>query len=148
MKISNYFIGTLLLTFLVGYTFGQTVMSRKIQDVPLTITTDTRQKVPVVIINGIENSKLVGSIAEEVRVFLDDEMVIPNASGAFAVSADSLFVNSVTVSVPEGMQFVASSRGKYYYPVISSKGERITPKNRIYFRDANAAEGAGFVRGK
>jgi hypothetical protein len=47
-------------------------------------------------------------------------------------------------TIPDGMKFVASSKGKKYYPVFSASGNRITPKNRLYFRTAKEAEIAGY----
>jgi len=44
------------------------------------------------------------------------------------------------------MQFVASKRGKKYYPVRSGEAQRIVPENRVYFESALQAEGAGYVR--
>ena len=146
IKLPGHLIGALIVVFLVGYTFGQIVMSSKIQDVPITLVPDTRPKVPVVKIYGIENGKLIGSVSQEVRLFIDDVIAITNASGAFAVPADSLFTNFVTVQVPEGMNFVASKRGKYYYSVTSSKGEGNSVKNRVYFPDEESAQEAGFVK--
>ena len=51
----------------------------------------------------------------------------------------------VTVSYPEGMMFVASGRGKYYYPVLSEKGQELSPKYRMYFRTEADAHAAGFL---
>jgi hypothetical protein len=42
------------------------------------------------------------------------------------------------------MRFVASRRGKRYYPVSSREGERLVPENRLYFRTAEEAERAGY----
>jgi len=122
-------------------------MSAKIQDVPLKMVEDTRQLVPVVDMEGIKDGKLEGTLKGDVRLFLGNDLILPDGSGAFKVPADSLFINYVRIAVPEGMQFVSSKRGKNYYPVSSSAGERITPGNRVYFRDEEAAQQAGFKRG-
>ena len=144
--LSPIFAGALLIFFL-GYTLGQFVMSAKIQDVPLSIVEDTRQLVPVVDLRGVTDGKLEGMLKGDVRLFLGNEPVLTNGSGAFKVPADYLFINYVRVTVPEGVQFVASKRGKNYYPVSSSAGEKIIPENRVYFPDARSAENAGFKRG-
>lgn len=143
---SPIFAGALVI-FLLGYTLGQFVMSAKIQDVPLKMVEDTRQLVPVVDMEGIKDGQLEGTLKGDVRLFLGNDPVLPDGSGAFKVPADSLFINYVRVVIPEGMRFVASKRGKNYYPVSSSAGEKIIPENRVYFRDEDAAQQAGFKRG-
>lgn len=47
--------------------------------------------------------------------------------------------------LPEGMQFIASKNGKYYYSVLSSKAFNITPKNRVYFANKTEAEKLGYL---
>lgn len=47
--------------------------------------------------------------------------------------------------VPAGMYFVASNRGKKYYPVDSPAAARLKSENRVYFPDAAAAKRAGFL---
>ena len=137
--------GALILTFIAGYTLGQAIMSRKIQNAPLKFTEDTRPLIPVVEINGIYDGELDGAIKGEARVFLGENQIIPDPGGAFKVRADDLFINYIRVRVPGGMNYVASRRGRYYYPVGSSAGERITPGNREYFKTADEARRAGYV---
>ena len=48
-------------------------------------------------------------------------------------------------TAPAGMHFVASRRGKKYYPVGSPAAAALKPENRVYFPDAAAAEDAGFI---
>ena len=63
-----------------------------------------------------------------------------------ASSSSSSQAHVIEVRVPAGMQFVASRKGKKYYAVDSAGGERIVPKNRVYFETAQEAESAGYVR--
>lgn len=42
-------------------------------------------------------------------------------------------------------QFVASSRGKYYYPINCSKGKSLSVKNMLYFKDKMSALAAGYI---
>lgn len=112
---------------------------------PIRLVSDTRPLVPTVVVEGIRNGRLVGIVRGEARLILGDTVIIPNGSGAFGVPATELLVNQVAVSVPVGMRFVASRRGKYYYLVTSSAGARLTPENRVYFPDEASAEAAGYV---
>ena len=137
-------LGVLVLTLLVGFTLGQVVMSKKLQKTQIQITEDNRAKVPVVSINGIYDGELSGKILGEARVFLDENQIVPNADGVFNIRADDLFINYVKIRIPEGMNYVASKKGKYYYSVTSVAGERIIPKNRVYFESKKSAQNAGF----
>lgn len=43
-------------------------------------------------------------------------------------------------------EYVASSRGKMYYPVECSAGNNLKPENKIYFKTSAEAEAAGYKR--
>ena len=42
--------------------------------------------------------------------------------------------------------FVASSQGKYYYPVDCSLAQNLSEKNKIYFSTKEEAEGRGYLQ--
>lgn len=136
--------GLIVLIGLSGYTAGRVVTLRRLADPPFHLEPDLRPRVPVVQIEGMREGMMTGRISGDVRVFWGEKMILPDGSGAFRVAAD-LLVEEVTVQVPEGMQFVASRKGKKYYPVTSPMGERIAPQNRLYFPTADAAEAYGFL---
>jgi len=46
---------------------------------------------------------------------------------------------------PKEFPFVASSRGKYYYPVDCSLANGLKEENRIYFKTQQEAENNGYV---
>lgn len=108
------------------------------------VVPDTRPLVPTVVLKGIENGELVGEIRGDVRLFLGDRQIIPRGSGAFRVPAGILKTDVRTIALPEGMRFVASRKGKRYYPVHSKQAEELTPKNRVYFRTEEEARAAGY----
>ncbi|MDO8648670.1 MAG: hypothetical protein Q7R81_02705 [Candidatus Peregrinibacteria bacterium] len=138
----------ILLTLSLGILIGRLSMwVRMPSDIPTTVRPDVRETVPVVEIYGVRNGKVTGTAKGAVRLFLGEDLVIPDGSGAFAVVAPELLRNEVTVQVPAGMQFVASKKGKYFYRVDTAAGERIVPANRVYFPDSAAAERAGFLPG-
>jgi hypothetical protein len=101
---------------------------------------------PTVRIDGVANGEVHGAVLGGARFFLGGRAVPVDQSGAFRVPATPLLTNVVSVSVPEGMRFVASRRGRKYYPVESSDAANLSPLNRIYFRTAEEAEDAGYVR--
>ena len=101
--------------------------------------------VAAVSIERFRDGALRGHAAGPVRLFLGGKAVDVAPDGAFAADVPALRVEEVGVAVPEGMAFVASRKGKKYYKVDSSSGERIAPQNRVYFRDEASAEAAGFL---
>lgn len=108
------------------------------------VVPDTRSLIPTVLITGIENGELIGEIRGDVRLFLGNRQIIPNGSGAFRVPAGELKTDVRTIPVPEGMRFVASKKGKRYYPVHAKQAEGLAPKNRIYFETVEEAKAAGY----
>lgn len=138
------FSGLIVLVGLSGYIAGRVVTLRQFADPPFRLEPDTRPHVPVVQVERREKGVIVGHINGDVRVFWGDTMVIPDGSGAFRI-AEGPLVEEVTVEVPDGMQFVASHKGKKYYSVTSPMGERIKPENRVYFPTADDAEASGFL---
>ncbi len=111
---------------------------------PITIVEDTRPQVPVITLEGVRNGLLYGEITGNALVSIGKDLF--TQSGIFALDAGPLLRNELLVVVPPWAAFVASKNGKKYYPVDSSSGRSITPKNRVYFRHASEAEAAGYVR--
>ncbi|MFA5392261.1 MAG: hypothetical protein WC306_01000 [Candidatus Paceibacterota bacterium] len=67
-------------------------------------------------------------IDKELIVDLNDESVVSNQP----VKGQSLFV--------------ASSQGKYYYPVDCSSAQNLSEKNKIYFSTKEEAESRGYTK--
>lgn len=122
-----------------------TIRSARAASAPvLSIIPDTRPLIPTVIITGIENGELLGTIRGEMRLFLGDKQIVPDGSGSFRVPAGILKTDVHTIAAPEGMQFVASKKGKRFYPVQAKQAQALAPKNRIYFRTQEEAQAAGY----
>jgi hypothetical protein len=121
-----------------------TTVTISISDTPITIKEDARPRIPVVAIDGIVDGYLRGNTSGHVRLFIGEELVITDGSGTFAVPPDLFLEHIVTVDIPEGMNFVASRRGKKYYPLSSSQAKRLIPENRLYFKTAEEAQKAGY----
>lgn len=138
----------IILALLLGVLLGRIMNIASMPIPPTVLREDSRPLVPVVWINGIENGSIYGNSHGDVRVFLGERIIVPNASGAFRVYAGDLLRESVAVRVPSGMRFVASRRGKKYYPVASVSAARLAPRNRVYFADRESAEHAGFLAGE
>lgn len=140
--------GALGLACVLGYGAGRIVSAPSFSGhPPITVAAETREGVPVVLLDRIVNGELRGSVKGEARLFLADRLVTVE-SGSFRVPASELLTNFITVEIPPGMRFVASKRGTYYYRVDSSNGDAIVPGNRVYFRDEESAKAAGYVSHK
>jgi hypothetical protein len=68
-------------------------------------------------------------IDKELMVNFNDESVVSNQLTAKGQSL-----------------FVASSRGKYYYPVDCSLAQNLSEKNKIYFSIKEEAESKGYIQ--
>lgn len=136
-----------LLTLSLGYLVGRlTTVRLSIPDRPIAIRADERASVPTVRIDAMRNGNVEGALVGDVRFFIGDRQIMPNAAGAFSAEAGVLRTDVVTIDIPEGALFVASARGTKYYPVDSAGGSNIVPENRIYFDSNEAAEAKGYVR--
>ena len=142
-------IGALILSSTFGYLVGRIIDQQITFVAPsISIVPDIREGDSLVRIDKIKNGNLEGESSSGVRLFLGNHQIPIDSSGAFSVPFENFLVNHLEVVVPEGMRFVASSRGKNYYRVDSSSGERISPKNRVYFATEEEARNAGFKKGK
>ncbi len=50
-----------------------------------------------------------------------------------------------SITKPKEFLFVASSRGKYYYPIDCSLANGLKEENRIYFKTQQEAENKGYI---
>lgn len=134
--------GIILLSSLNGYLVGRIVDTRLAMASvpPLRVVSTERPIQPVVQIDGIRNGYLEGTMLGDARFFLGGEQVLPTESGSsFRILAKTFLQNEVRVFVPEGMRFVASKKGKKYYPVTSASANNLAPQNRVYFRTEEEA---------
>ena len=145
MQTISPIIACCILCCCLGYSIGRI---RTVQLAANTIQIQeyhtTEKLIPTVRIDGIRNSKVHGAQHGAGRLFIGGTQIL--SDGEFAVDAPALLKNTVSITIPKGMQYVASRRGTKYYPVTSSQGEQLSPKNRIYFPTAAEAEQAGYKK--
>lgn len=135
----------LLLGGCVGASFALAAASLRVSEaLPFEIA-DVARPVPTVIIAAAPPGRFEGILSGSGRVMLGETLVAAGSGSFSGVMAGSLPV-VVEVRVPPGMHFVASKTGKKYYAVDSAMGNRLLPKNRVYFPDRAAAEAAGYKR--
>lgn len=134
------------LAFAVGCLTGLVhAFAFEVESHPPTVLHRSGSTVAAVSIASFRDGALRGTAAGPVRLFLNNAAVAIAPDGSFAAVVPSFRVEEVSVVVPAGMRFVASKKGKKYYPVDSAGGERIVPENRVYFADTASAEAAGFI---
>ena len=141
----------MVLMLLVGYLLGTFGFRVEEAHAPMPIrmlSHDIHRRAPFVRIRGIENGMIVGTVGTGARLVIGGTVVLPHADRNFQIDAGPLLVNVVDIPVPEDARFIASTRGKNYYPIASSQGQRIVPGNRLYFGSAAEAERAGYRRGR
>jgi len=73
--------------------------------------------------------------------------VIRNAPSTPLFEVEGVEKNPISTlnSLVGDYAFVASKRGKYYYPKACSKAKTLSIKNMLYFKDKMSAEAAGFI---
>jgi len=59
-------------------------------------------------------------------------------------SAEDSTIEKIMIK-PKEFSFVASSRGKYYYPIDCSLADGLKEENRIYFKTQQEAENKGYI---
>lgn len=104
---------------------------------------DAAAALPTVVIEAAPAGRFEGRLYGDARLLLGSDLVA-QGSGAFAGVMNGSLPIVVEVPVPPGMKYVASKTGKKYYDVTSAMGNRLLPKNRVYFPDRQSAEAAGY----
>ena len=139
-------VGTLIIAITCNFALGQlSALHSVASHTEISLEPDTRPLAPTVHINGITNGNLEGELLGGSRFVLGEEIVIPDEHGKFSVDTSDFLRNEVSIVVPAGAHFVASERGKYYYPVESSKGNALSPNTRVYFSSEAEAVAAGYL---
>ncbi|NMB92140.1 MAG: hypothetical protein GYA31_00750 [Parcubacteria group bacterium] len=66
---------------------------------------------------------------------------------ALIIDKELIINTNTTISQNKqtGYQYVASSKGKYYYPIDCALAENLSEKNKIYFATKEEAEAKGYV---
>lgn len=146
-----HFAAWTALVLLLGYSLGAFALLMEEVGAPAPITVlphDIHRRAPFVRVQEINDGRIIGTVGTGARLMIGDAVIVPHPNRTFAIDAAPFLVNIINVPVPRGTAYVASRKGKNYYPVDSSAGQKLTPENRLYFRSAAEAEAMGYVRGK
>ncbi len=100
----------------------------------------------------VKNGYLIGKIdGRETRVaYSPDGILELGEDDSFKIPLNEIKLKDFYFAeeIPDGAIFLASSKGKYYYSVLDSRAYTITPKNRLYFMNADEAEQKGYLPAK
>lgn len=94
----------------------------------------------------LNDDQFVGKISGDIRVFAAGKLIVPDGSGSIRIPAKPFLTRYIDITPPNWAQFVASKAGKYFYPINSANGQRLAPKNRVYFDSEESAVKAGFLK--
>lgn len=145
-KLSLGAFGILIL--IGGYLIGRMTTVLLAPAAPIIVSELTGSTIPVVELFHIEDGFLLGHAEGDVRIFFQDKQILVESGGSLRIPAGPLFTHVITIDVPPDMRFVASKKGRKYYPLASRSGQNIAIENRIYFPDDASAEAAGYSLGK
>ena len=140
-----------MLVVSLGYALGTfgLVVERTGSPPPLAVLQeDVHRPISIVHIREINNGSITGTVGEGARLMIGDTVITASAETEFRTPAAPFLVDIIDIPIPHGALFVASKRGKNYYPVESSAGSNLAPENRLYFRGAADAEAMGYKKGR
>jgi hypothetical protein len=131
---------------LSGYALG--FHRAKVNSFPaIRMVDDVNPKVATIEVLGVKNGELKGKLSgREARILISDQKALELQPGSeFGVPlSDACRTVSQKPSIPEGMNYVASRQGKYFYSVLNEKSWSMAEKNRLFFKTAEEAKKAGF----
>ena len=84
------------------------------------------------------NARLAYSADDILELDIEDEFQIP----LYKINLKDYYVEN---TIPENTQFIASSKGKYYYSILDKRAFNISKSNRLYFANSEEAEQKGYL---
>lgn len=148
-------IVSIFLIFAIGLTTGYCIgyfQAGKAAFPDIKEISDVNPGVSTIKFLKVQNGLLKGEIAgQKARLAYSTEKIEdlePGASFEIPLSQVTLGQYYSAQDLPAGIQFIASTSGKYYYSVLDPRAFKITPKNRLYFKQASEARARGFLAPK
>ena len=124
--------------FLSAHAYQATIID------PITAYYDVPEQVPTVHLQGIRNGEVFGTVAGRARLVIGNQVLLKHTFTNFSVPAGPLLTHQITIEIPEGMNYIASKRGKKLYPVTSKRVRTIPPQDRLYLATVIEGVEAGF----
>lgn len=99
-----------------------------------------------------ENGQLHGQVdGQKARIAYHPEHILDLKPGeSFEIPLKDVNLSSYYEfeNIPEGMAYISSKSGKYYYSILDPRALRLNPKTRLYFTTEIEAQEAGFIAPK
>ena len=96
----------------------------------------------------VKNGQLMGRVGQKpVRIIHHPDGILElSHGGIFSIPVSEINLGHFFIknSVPEGTLYMASQQGDYYYSVYDPQAYQIKAENRLYFKNSDEAEQAGF----
>ncbi|MDF2378996.1 MAG: hypothetical protein P1V18_02105 [Candidatus Gracilibacteria bacterium] len=118
---------------------------------PLQMIEEVNQKIPQVVIQDIQEGRVIGSVNNsEIRIVSGEQVAVPEDDLSFLLNIEHLgYIGPkrqiITKEVPEWARFVASKNGKYFYEIDEKSLKKLSVANQIYFATEEDAVAAGKV---
>jgi hypothetical protein len=138
-------ISIIILSFFTGLYTGTVFMlpRHEIQQIG-----EINPKITLVSFDKIESGQLIGHIeGHQARLKTRNHVAVPAIDDTFRINLSDLgiFPEDVEpIDIPDGAEFVASKNGQKIYSLTSKAGQKINPKNRIYFSSVYEAMSQGY----
>ncbi len=152
--ILNLFIASLTLLF-IGLSSGYAVGYHQAQNesfpeiIPIQ---DTNPHISTVKFLKVEDGTLYGQIdGQKARLaHSPDHISDLNVGDDFQIPLNEINLASYysVETIPDGVSYIASETGKYYYSILDPRALRLTPKNRQYFYTEDEDLNAGYIAPK
>jgi len=133
--------------FILGMFFGEAYQKNHELVYLQEVITQEKENISVVNISEVSPLGIKGSISgNKVRLFLGDEVLDVNPEESFQIDSSSVY-KKLSFVIPENTQFFASSKGKKFYSIDSTKKlESMKVQNLVFFNSRDEAEQKGFVK--
>lgn len=146
------FAGIMLLVLLIGLSSGYSLgyfQAKRTSMPEIRIIDDINPRISTIKFLKVSANTLSGQIdGNPVRIAHSPDGIIdlePGESFSIPLSQVSLASYYTAMELPEGALYIASSQGKYFYHIFDPRALKITPKNRLYFKEESQAKGAGYL---
>lgn len=137
----------LIIGLSTGYSIGY-IQAQKLEFPYIRTVEDINMGMPTLKLLEVKNGSIHGEVSgKSVRLAYNTDDIQDIVPGEFF----EIPLNSINLSAyygpentPEGVHFIASKQGKYYYSILNPKAFQISPQNRYFFTNENDALRAGY----
>ena len=138
---------TLLIGFTMGYFQAKAQSFSKIE-----IIDEVNPGITTIKLLEVKGGKLIGKISgRKARLAYNPDNILElDKESEFEIPLNKIRLKDYYVAdtIPEGILYIASKNGKYYYSIVEKKAFNLSQKNRVYFKTSKEAEAKGYLPSK